>query len=173
MNPFHHLVTAAVLTAVLIQPGQALAHSSVSTAVGSCQASLPEYDEQLRKRPLGIRNEGTTGAFISCASQWGYRTALSTLAYVTATNLNGTAVDLTCTLVDGFPMPGYYTQRYHLKTISLAKHSSSRLEWVPADYYYPGTSLTNYENFSCYLPPGVEVNTVGFDYTSTADQPSP
>jgi len=163
------VAVAVVLTAAaMTHAPQARALASVSTAVGSCLGNVQASEMQLRKRPLGIRNEGTSGAFVSCATQWGYRPGASPSTYVTATNLSTTAVDFTCTLVDGYPLPYQVpnTIRYHPKTISLAPGSTARLAWVPSDYYFSGTSFTNYENFSCYLPPGIEINDVGFDYTS-------
>lgn len=36
-------------------------------ATGTCQGALPVFEANLRKRPLGINNEGTGAAFVSCA----------------------------------------------------------------------------------------------------------
>lgn len=167
MQPQRYALTAAIALAVALmaQAPQARAASVAANAVRFCQASLPAYNTDLRKRPLGIQNEGSTGAFISCGLQWHVWHLLAGItpqAYVTATNRNATATDLTCTLLDGHP---WQTINYHTKTLSMASNSSASLVWVPSDFnYFPGTSLIGYENFSCHVPPGVEINLVGFDY---------
>jgi hypothetical protein len=158
------IAAAVVLAAAAVQAPQAHAASSVANAVGSCQGSLSMFDANLRKRPLGIQNVGTTSVFVSCGVQWAFRPGLSPQAYVTATNLNATAVDLTCTLLDGYPVVTRIA--YHPKTISIAANSSASIIWLPWEQYDIADTFTNYENFSCHVPPGIEINRVGFDYTS-------
>jgi len=152
--------TAIVLaTAAMIQAPQALASRVASTAAGACQASLPLHDANLRKRPLGIRNEGASSSFVSCGLQWGHLVFSTQRNFVIATNQNSATVDLTCTLVAG-PLPGL--AGYYPQTVALQPHGTDAIEWLPSEF----NDLPNYVNVSCNVPPGVEINVVGSDYTS-------
>lgn len=72
-------------------------------AAGICQPATSAYAEQLRSRPLGLVNEGTTVAFVSCAlagdARPGGRGAMKVLVEVGAVGLGGHVVN--CTFVDG------------------------------------------------------------------------
>ncbi len=164
MKSSSYAIAAAVLLAAvsMVHAPNARAASSASTAVGSCLGSSSASDANLRKRPLGMRNEGTTSAFISCAAQYGYNASGVADAVLIATNTNAQAVDLTCTLVDGVLSLVFY----YPKTVSIPANDAAQIVWLPSDN--GGTSFTGYENFSCNVPPGVEINLVGFDYESTA-----
>ena len=161
MKPFRYatLAAIAVAAATMFQVPQALAASSASTAVGSCQASLATYEAGLRKRPLAIQNEGTTNAFLTCSSQGGFNPVAVDSAVVIVRNLNASTVDISCTLVDG-PLPGVAS--YFTKTISLPPDLFGVVGWEPSEYGL--TTFSGSENFSCKVPPGVEVNVVGFGY---------
>lgn len=158
-------ITAAIVlaTATMVQAPQVRAAEagSAATAVGSCQASLPASAANLRMRPLAIRNEGSTNVFVSCGAQGGYDPILVDSAAVIATNLNTAAVDLTCTLIDG---PLQVLAFYYPKTVSLEPNITVAMAWLPSDS--GGTTFSGSENFSCILPPGVELNIVGFTYQS-------
>ena len=39
----------------------------VQGAAGVCQPSAPQYETNLRSRPLGLANQGTEIAFVTCA----------------------------------------------------------------------------------------------------------
>ena len=72
----------------------------------ACQAALPVFDGQIRKRPLAIQNEGTSNAFITCALRGrfgGTSATTGTSAFVTVGLINntGSSRTATCTLVDG------------------------------------------------------------------------
>jgi hypothetical protein len=157
------LAVASMIQTPQVQAGQA---SSIATAVGSCQGNLPASDANLRKRPLAIRNEGLSNAFISCSTQSGYRPVAVYAAILAVTNLNTVAVELSCTLVDG-PLP--VLASYYPRTVSVEPNIASVIVWLPSDYGIP--SFTGSENFSCNLPPGVEINIVGFGYESDTSAP--
>ena len=167
MQLFRNAMAVAMLAAAAVPAPQARAASVVSNAAGACQGSLPIYNANLRKRPLGILNEGATSAFLSCGLQWGVMPGNTPQTYVTATNRNATAVDLTCTLLDGYPIvtgEPFARVYYHPKTISIAADSTASIVWDPSDYYVGAHTFTGYENFSCNVPAGVEINRAGYDY---------
>jgi len=161
MKPFRYatLAAIAVAAATMFQAPRALAASSVSTAVGSCQASLATYEAGLRKRPLAIQNGGTTSVFLTCSSQSGYNAIAVDAAIVIAKNLNAAAVEVSCTLVDG-PLPGLAS--YYTKTLTFPPGQFGVFGWAASEYGL--TTFSGSENFSCKVPPGVEINVVGFNY---------
>jgi len=156
MRPSPYALAAAIVSATaMVHAPHAQASQVASTAVGACQASLPSYDASLRKRPLGIRNEGSSNVFISCGVQWGFVAYSNDLDFVYATNQNPEPVDLTCTMVSG-PYPGLAA--YMPKTVTLAAHSTGLLDWTE--------TFNTYFNMSCDVPPGVEINVVGAKFTT-------
>src|SRR5690606_41548022 len=42
-------------------------HWMQANGSGVCQAALPNFEGQIRKRPLAIQNEGTATAFVTCS----------------------------------------------------------------------------------------------------------
>jgi hypothetical protein len=149
------LAAAIVSATAMVHAPQAQASQVASNAVGACQASLPLHDASLRKRPLGIRNEGSSNVFISCGVQWGFVAYSNDLDFVLATNQNAKPVDLTCTLVSG-PYPGLAA--YMPKTVTLPAHSTGVVDWTE--------TFNTYFNVSCNVPPGVEINVVGAKFTT-------
>jgi hypothetical protein len=105
-----------------------------------------------------MRNQGPGNAFVSCslsmAETWGGESQAG--AAVSLTNLNETAVDVTCTLVNGFaPAPQYQTS-----TETIAAGSRGFIGFsLLAGGNPPGGDLAN---FSCNLPPGTEINTASW-----------
>jgi len=103
--------TAALAVALLLAaalPGDAAAAEvfryDFQGAAGICQPATGAYAEQLRSRPLGLVNEGTTVAFVSCAlagdARPGGRGAMKVLVEIGAVGGIGNVVS--CTFVDGF-----------------------------------------------------------------------
>jgi hypothetical protein len=161
------LSAAVVVLAAMHSP---VAHAGVSAAnaSGLCQGALPAFDTNIRKRPLAVANEGTAAAFVSCSIPFANNASSIDDAVVMMVNRNETAVDVGCTFVDGVvaeagltDLPAYYPQ-----TVTLEPGVLTPIIWEPADYGL--TSFSPYENFNCKLPPGVEINLVGYDYTDAA-----
>lgn len=70
---------------------------------------------------------------------------------------------VSCTLVDGAlaaQSPGYYPQ-----TVAALAGELTAIVWDPADHGLE--TFQPYQHFSCNLPPGVELNVVGNDYTAS------
>ena len=118
---------------------------------GVCQAALPNYEGQIRKRPLAIQNEGTANAFISCSPVSFQSAPATTRGYqITVANRSDAAVSVTCTAVIGGDM--WWAGTYIPQTLI-----------VPADDYStfifdgntPGFHTHAPFNLSCNIPPGV------------------
>jgi hypothetical protein len=123
-----------------------------------CQTALPVFDGNVRKRPLAVQNEGTTGAFITC-SFTAQSTGLDSVV-VLASNDGAAAATLTCTGVtsvqggsDGGP------SEYVSKTVTIAASGVAGLIWLPDDFGMGSTIPGGgYFSVSCNLPPGVGIN---------------
>jgi len=148
-------------TAVLFMSGSALAvtvdRTQTQYGAGACQGNLPVSATQLRARPLAIKNEGTSNAFISCSLPADdYFGALNDFNGVALTNSTGAAVNVSCTLVTGnidFPVT------FFPKTVSVAANSLGVVSWSPAADN-GNAPFDNSLNYSCSVPPGVEINSV-------------
>ena len=63
MSPIRPLLATAALSALLLaSPARA---NDWSNAIDVCQGALPSFDADLRKRPLGIINEGASTAVVN------------------------------------------------------------------------------------------------------------
>lgn len=151
---------ASIATLVALAP-PAHAATSAANATAFCQSALPVFDTQIRKRPLGVSNEGTAGAFVTCSIAMGYNPVEIINGVVIMTNRGAGAVTVNCTLVNGVVAelgpPGYFP-----KAVELAPGVATPLVWSPADHGLE--SFHPYQSYSCHLPPGVEINVVGYDY---------
>ena len=117
---------AAALAAVLLlasaMPGDAAAAEvfryDFQGAAGICQPATSTYAAQLRSRPLGLVNEGTTVAFVSCAlvgdARPGGRGAMKVLVRIGALGDLGSVVN--CTFVDGLQNGDVVDAVYRTKT---------------------------------------------------------
>jgi hypothetical protein len=147
--------------AVLLMSGSALAvtvqRTQVQYGAGACQGNLPVSATQLRARPLAIKNEGTSSAFVSCSlAADDFFGALNDFNGVAITNSTGAAVEISCTLVTGnidFPI------NFFPKTGTIAANSLGVVSWSPAADN-GDVPFNNSLNYSCLIPPGVEINGV-------------
>lgn len=160
-------ITLAIALAATLAPAPAAhAGTSAANATAFCQGALPAFDTQIRKRPLGVNNEGDSSAFVSCSIPVGHNPTAVENGLVALTNTSATAITVSCTLVDGMATgvsgqaPGYYP-----KSVAVAAGDTNGIVWTPGEYGLP--SFSPYQNFSCNLPPGVELNLVGNDYTDS------
>jgi hypothetical protein len=134
-------------------------------ASGSCQGASQIHDDMLRKRPVGIANEGTVSAYVSCSlsvQHTGGQANLTSVVIVTFSNSNDENRRVTCTLVDGQKYSLVTSPRYHTKSVTVVANNSNYLSWgFESDnggdrYWLP--------NLSCLIPPGVEINLVEQQY---------
>jgi len=167
------LTTLVVGLAACLSSPQAVAGSLASNAVDSCNGALPGFEGALRKRPLGIANEGAASAFVTCSFTNAYNLSGILDGLVFVTNRRATSVDITCTFVNGLvaeaqqvnpdlPLPTYF-----VKTVALEAGEFAPVAVFASDYELDAFALP-YMNVNCALPSGVEMNLVGYDYSEPA-----
>jgi len=131
--------------------------STYTQASGACQGSLPSFESSLRKRPLAVANEGTSGAFVTCGVSNNENNGINAIElYVT--NRGAAAVDVNCTLVDGLYDATLDFADYYPQTVNAASGVDSAFSWSAGGYLWPA--------ISCNVPAKVEANQV---YTSIDD----
>lgn len=124
------------------------------SAPGACQAALPAYEGQIRKRPLAIANEGTQAAFVSCSLP-GNSNALDTDYFgVALRNTRPVGIIMQCTLIEGLDSPVGADPEYHSKQIALAPGAHAVLSW---DKTEAGGNMQAQVNLSCLIAPGVQI----------------
>jgi hypothetical protein len=133
-----------------------ISRTQLQNGAGSCQSALPVFDGNIRKRPLGIGNEGSSAAFVSCSLKaddfYRSRNKLSGVGFA---NHNASAVTVNCTLVGG--TAGVTAVTYFPKSISVPGNLSGVvLPWDTSDN--GGAEIDNTVNFSCQLPVGIDIN---------------
>ena len=139
-----------------------ISRSEFILPVNICQGALPNYEGAFRKRPRGIRNEGTADAFISCALLSRNSSLLKhTVVEAKFVNSTASAKTVNCTLVDGPGIGSSPASVNIVKSVVVAANAFSFITWNAADnggnnYYVPA--------LSCVIPPGVEVNNINDNY---------
>jgi hypothetical protein len=132
-------------------------------AVDGCQPALPTFDGNIRKRPLAMQNEGSTGAFITCGARGAYGLGAPSIRVVALglINLGPSAVTMRCTLVDDYSGEAIYLPA----TVTVPAGERSSLGWgsynAPATYGAPA--------ISCHLPPGTGITSVIRGYEEEMD----
>ena len=119
-------------------------------AAGACKSALPVFDGNLRNRPTAIANEGVSGAFVSCSMEDSLE-GRSTFPAVLLYNARAGAITVSCTLVQGYAGGA----RYYTKSRTYGAGSDGYISWSEVDNNFP--YYAELINFSCNLPPGVEM----------------
>lgn len=148
----------AVATAALMTPTDAAA-TVAQNGAGACQGALPVYATNLRARPLGVNNEGTSGAYVSCSLHTiDLYQADNDINGVMLSNRGGADANVDCVMVSSGSDVG--TAVYFPKSITVpAGATNVELSWNPATDN-GGANFPNTINYSCLLPPGIDVNFV-------------
>lgn len=165
--------TAAIVFAAAIPADAAAVERTLSAhAASSCQAALPAFDGALRKRPSGIRNEGTQPAFVTCSLSNGAPLVSAgaesdRLESVSMNFRNGGAapVLVTCTAVSGFD--GNPPVGHDVKAVAVpvgGQHGAS-LGWSNGDFPQEANlHRSGAISVSCSLPPAVEITATWLRY---------
>lgn len=153
------IVAATAAMGLAICAGQTSAQAYPTMyipAVDACQGALPSFEGALRKRPLGIVNQGSATTFVSCGLPRASSTE-SFIGFVFASVTNGGAgsATISCTLVDGFAVSQGGTPVYATKSDTFAPGAGSSLYWDTSDIGKPNFDMVQ---LSCALPPGTEIN---------------
>ncbi|MBB1473605.1 hypothetical protein H5368_11215 [Luteimonas sp. MC1782] len=168
MNVFApSLIGGLLLAAVLPSANAAIEDLQIqSNATGLCQGALPVMDNNLRKRPLAVVNQGTSDAYVSCAfttimAQSGAGTIPSDEVVRWFGVFFGSSVaapqTVSCAGVIG------YEGSPDLQYVSLEVDVSSGTPGSNYLYFYPDdadpeqTDFHQLTSLSCRLPPGVSI----------------
>jgi len=127
---------------------------------GVCQAALPVYDGQIRKRPKAIQNEGSSPAFVTCSwtaqGQLGENPGNPTAFAMFFSVNDGQPDHVTCIAVLG--MQGQTIPTYTRGTDLHSAGGVRQLVWYPEDFGGSGEFRSALINVSCLLNPGVGIN---------------
>lgn len=151
------LAGAVTLAAGLVASGAAHANfrAIYISAIAVCEAPLPIYDATLRKRPLGIVNEGTDAIFISCSMPGDFlATATAGRVELKFKSFTPATATVSCTLIAGQRFSGA-THTYTGQT-TITGNGQGLVGFSAID---KGSALGHY-NFSCNLPPGIEFSSL-------------
>ena len=162
MKPTHALLATATAAVLLLAAPETRANDW-SNPIDVCQGALPAFESSLRKRPLGIINEGETPVFVNCSMRaplgqiegGGIRVNQILLLL---TNRAAAAQSVSCTLVDGVAAPFTgFPAIYLPKTVDIQPNNFAVLNWFDFE-----TTVGRFRipNLSCALPPGAEINIV-------------
>ena len=158
---------ALVAAAALHQPAAnaATVRRYDISSVAVCSAPLPVYDATLRRRPLGILNEGTKPVFVSCSLPVdGATDQVGSTMFIMMKNFGSTDATTNCTLNAG--------TRYENKVGSVTASATLHADSYEDAVFFGGIdrmSSAGSINFSCVLPPNVELGTIEWDVNSSSN----
>lgn len=165
MTSFRTITLATMLATLCLTTADADAaikqRSHASHGPASCQAALPVFDANFRKRPKAFANEGTSTAFVTCDFESlevfptaEERTFSISILFI---NRNSASQMVSCTLVDG---QGDINRWVETRSANIAGNSGpSAIDFggsIADDYRFPA--------LSCAIPPGVEISLVRRTY---------
>lgn len=128
-------------------------------ASGMCQGALATYNANLRARPLGLANEGSADAYVTCAWQ-GDDTNNgrgSQQIQVVIGNNAAAAATVNCTLVNGFQAGSFVNATYTPKSVTIAPGAAATMTWVPGDIAGAPSEI-RLPALSCQLPAGTVIH---------------
>lgn len=134
-----------------------------------CQPALPSQAASLRSSPMGLTNQGTEMAFVTCTLQGDNTPAGRGSKLITAdVSSSGSASGvITCTLVDGLGVAGNGTATYTTKSVNVfAGASGSVIQWEPAEVVAP-PGLITVPAIQCGLPPAATLHYVTRHYVES------
>lgn len=136
----------------------AITRQDIQNATGNCQAALPVFDGQIRKRPLALGNEGDAPAFVTCSLMGDYSAPdNSMLVLAVVRNFGAKASTIHCTLVAGRELNGAPPPLYIPKSQEVSSGSEHVFNWNPANDN-GGAPIRGPLNLSCLLPPETVIN---------------
>lgn len=130
-------------------------------AVGAmCQGALPNYEGSFRKRPLAIKNEGSSSAFLTCGVSTQFDDVTGGVPFVelVVTNRNAVDTSISCTLVDGIIDPLIGFADYFPQTISVVAGEPAAFEWDANGGGGTFDPVFGFPALSCNVPANVEIN---------------
>ena len=158
MNLLNSLFATTFVAGLLAaSPTQATTVERVMEDQGgpACQLSVPTISTQVRPRASGMRNEGTTSAFVIC--QFTATSTPFTQISVVLASIDGADHNLSCTAMSGYGTGGAY-----FSTFSIFVHASdtagTAVGWN-SSYFDPSldTLPSRAVSVTCNLPPGMAI----------------
>lgn len=163
MNRIHSVLSVSGLTLAMgaaLIPGTAQAQTIVtrtemSNPTNYCQAALPVFDGNVRKRPLAVQNEGSGNAFITCNFNTQGGAITDVVVYFASSNTSSLSV--TCTGVNSYNTGA---NEYIVKTAALnGTGGQNFIAWSASDFSgAPAYIPDGLFGISCNLLPGVGIN---------------
>lgn len=156
-------VGLALAIAALLAPGRADAVEVIrafrANPTSYCQAALPVFEGNIRKRPLAIQNEGTSAAFVTCSfTGQGLDLAGISMRFGTVFFTGNAQPVVSCTAVTG---ASDEANEFVVKSagFSIVDQENKTLSWNGNDFAgqpdaMPGEGLIS---VSCNLPPGTAI----------------
>jgi len=144
-----------LIAALVATPAEATLYRQ--NASGVCKSALPVFDGNIRSRPLALANEGTANAFVSCSMLDNWLDDVQ-LVSVNVRNNGASTVSASCTYISGMATDA----EFFPKTRTLAAGQSTSFVWSPM-IDHNNQPFDAQVNFSCSLPPGVEISLLVFD----------
>ena len=138
-----------------------------ANAAANCQGALPNFEGSIRKRPLGVQNEGTTASFVTCSFVSQYDTGIDAVREVEQfdawfVNKGSSAAEVTCTGVAGFETGADNVDLSKSVTVAPDPTLQAQIHFRADDNggepFHPLVSL------SCRIPPGVGINDTYVNY---------
>jgi len=155
-------LSLATLAVGMAMSGQADAvtvnRDYLTHGTASCQAALPVFDGNIRKRPKAIANEGTSSAFVTCGfesiNNAGTGFSAVTIFFI---NRSGVAKTVNCTFVNG--IYDFAFSPSLVKSVVMPTTRANVSLGVTAATDNAGTNFTA-PAISCEIPAGVEIAAV-------------
>jgi hypothetical protein len=139
-----------------------------ANGAGICQAALPNYEGQIRKRPLAIQNEGSSPAFVTCSPTSLQFAASSEFGHgVYLQNRSDSPVTVSCTGVMG---ASDWPAEYSAKSVEIGPESTGSIYWASSDFPSNLADNSTTFNLSCALLPGTGILTVYVNQTVDVGQ---
>lgn len=131
------------------------------SATSVCEAPLPVYNVQLRKRPVAVQNESDSSVFVTCTLPTDdYGHSNTGTVEVTFASFDGAAANIGCTMVSGTRGAQVF---YVSQERSLAASGRVSMTWENINKWSSGMYA-----FSCNLPSGVAMETITYTQTDTS-----
>jgi len=152
-------LAATILVAALLSasPASAVTVQRIMEDQGgpACQLSVPTTSTQVRPRASGMRNEGTTSAFVIC--QFTATSTPFTQASIILASIDGADHNVTCTGMSGYGTGGAYFSTFDI-FVRASDQAGTSVGWN-SGYFDPALSTLPFGAFSvtCNLPPGMAI----------------
>ena len=121
----------------------------------ACQLSVPTTSTQVRPRASGMRNEGTTSAFVIC--QFTATSTPFTQVSVVLASIDGADHNLSCTAMSGYGTGGAYFSTFNI-FVRATDQTGISVGWN-SGYFDPSLSTlpSRAVSVTCNLPPGMAI----------------